>query len=58
MYGNKCWPTKKLFEQRIEVVELCMLRWMCRHTMMDRIKRLGVERRAQGCLIIVKDARK
>ena len=38
MYGTKCWPVKKVFEQRIELTEMRMLRWMCCNTMMDRIR--------------------
>ena len=37
LYGTECWPVKKVFEQRMEVTEMCMLRWMCGNTMMDRI---------------------
>ena len=29
---------KKVFEQRMEVTEMRMLRWMCGNTMMDRIR--------------------
>ena len=38
LYGIKCWPVKKTFEHKMEVTEMLMLRWMCGHTMMDRIK--------------------
>ena len=38
LYGTQCWPVKKVFEQRMEVTEMRMLRWMCVHTMIDRIK--------------------
>ena len=37
LYGTKCWPVKKIFEHKMEVTELRMLRWMCGHTLMDRI---------------------
>ena len=36
-YGSKCWLVKKIFEHKMEVIEMCMLRWMCGHTLMDRI---------------------
>ena len=38
LYGTKCWPIKKVFEQRMEVTGLRMLRWMCGNTMMDKIR--------------------
>ena len=38
LYGTECWPLKKVFEQRMEETEMCMLRWMCGNTMMDRIR--------------------
>ena len=28
LYGTKCWPIKKVFEQRMKVIEMSMLRWM------------------------------
>ena len=38
LYGTKCWPVKKVFEQRKEVIEMCILRCTCGNTMMDRIR--------------------
>ena len=38
LYGTECWLVKKSFEHKMEVTELCMLRWMCGHTLMDRIR--------------------
>ena len=38
LYGIECCPVKKVFEQRMEVTEMRMLRWMCGNTMMDRIR--------------------
>ena len=38
LYGIECWPVKKVFEQRMEVTEMPMLRWMCGKTMLDRIR--------------------
>ena len=35
---SEYWPVKKVFKQRMEVIEMRMLRWMCCSTMMDRIK--------------------
>ena len=38
LYGTECRPVKKIFEHKIEVTEMRMLRWMCRHTLMDRLR--------------------
>ena len=38
MYGTECWPVKKVFEQRMKVTEMCMLRWMRGNIMMKRIR--------------------
>ena len=38
LYGTECKPVMKVFEQRMEVTEMCMLRWMYGNTMMDRIR--------------------
>src|SRR3989304_5901116 len=48
LYGTDCWATKKAQVRKMEVAEMRMLRWMCGHTRMDRIRnevfrdRLGV----------------
>ena len=38
LYGTECWPVKKIFEHKMKVTEMRMLRWMCEHTLMDRIR--------------------
>ncbi|XP_055802220.1 uncharacterized protein LOC129871346 [Solanum dulcamara] len=38
LYGVECWPIKKLHVQKMRVAEMRMLRWMCGHTRMDRIR--------------------
>ena len=38
LFGTECWPVKKVFEYRMKVSEMRMLRWMCGHTMMDKIR--------------------
>ena len=38
LYGTECWPVKKIFEHKMEVTEMRMLKWMCGHTLMDRIR--------------------
>ncbi len=48
LYGTECWTTKYENEQKIRVTEMRMLRWMCGHTRLDRVrnehirKKLGV----------------
>ncbi|XP_070018806.1 uncharacterized protein [Nicotiana sylvestris] len=37
LYAAECWPVKKSHVQKMKVVEMRMLRWMCRHTRKDKI---------------------
>ncbi|GKD49866.1 hypothetical protein Tco_1278842 [Tanacetum coccineum] len=37
LYGSECWRIMKAQADRVEVVELRMLRWTCDKTMLDRI---------------------
>ncbi|XP_070039058.1 uncharacterized protein [Nicotiana tomentosiformis] len=38
LYGAECWPVKKSHVQQMKVAEMRMLRWMCGHTWLDRIR--------------------
>ena len=38
LYGAECWPTKIQHVQQLSVVEIRMLRWICSHTRMDRVR--------------------
>lgn len=38
LYGAECWPTTKAQEQKLKVAEMRMLRWMCGHTRLDKIR--------------------
>ena len=38
LYGTECWPVKKVFEHRMEVTKIRMLRWMRGNTIIDRIR--------------------
>ncbi|KAI5728881.1 hypothetical protein M8J77_001642 [Diaphorina citri] len=38
LYGAETWPIKKRQEDRMNVAEMRMLRWMCGVTRMDRIR--------------------
>ena len=42
LYATECWPVKKVFEQRMDVTTIRMLRWMCGHTMIDKKKKPAV----------------
>ena len=48
LYGVECWPTKRRHVLQISVAEIRMLRWICGHARMDRVRnndihdRLGV----------------
>lgn len=38
LYGLECWPIKKTQIQRLMVTKMKMIRWMCGHTRMGRIR--------------------
>jgi len=38
LYGSELWPLKKTQVQRLMVVEMRMIKWMCGYTRIDRIK--------------------
>ena len=38
LYGAECWHTKIRHVQQPSVTEMRMLRWICGHTRMDRIR--------------------
>nr|XP_033510141.1 uncharacterized protein LOC117274918 [Nicotiana tomentosiformis] len=38
LYGVECWPVKNSYIQKMKVAEMRMLRWMCGHTRMDKIR--------------------
>ena len=48
LYGAECWHTKIRHVQQLSVIEMRMLRWICDHSRMDRVRnddirdRLGV----------------
>jgi len=37
-YGSECWPLKKTQVQRLMVVEMRMVRWMCGFMRIDKIR--------------------
>ena len=38
LYGAECWPTKIRHVQQLSVVEMRLLRWICSHIRMDRVR--------------------
>ena len=38
LYGAQCWPIKKSQVQRMRVAEMRMIRWICGHTRLDKIR--------------------
>ncbi|KAG5619924.1 hypothetical protein H5410_005142 [Solanum commersonii] len=38
LYGAECWPVKNSHVQKMHVMEMRMLRWMCGHTRSDKIR--------------------
>ena len=38
LYRAECWPIKKLHVQRLRVVEMRMIRWICSHMRLDKIR--------------------
>ncbi|XP_057538152.1 uncharacterized protein LOC130815681 [Amaranthus tricolor] len=48
LYETECWPVKKVFKQRIEVTEMRMLRWMCGHTITNRIRNQKFREKLEG----------
>jgi len=36
--GVECWPIKKSHIQRMRVIEMRMIRWICGHTRLDKIR--------------------
>ncbi|XP_070042637.1 uncharacterized protein [Nicotiana tomentosiformis] len=38
LYDAECWAAKNSHTQKMKVEEMRMLRWMCRHTRLDKIR--------------------
>ncbi|XP_070034932.1 uncharacterized protein [Nicotiana tomentosiformis] len=45
LYGAECWPVKNSYVQKMRVVEMRKLRWMCGCTRRDRIKNKAIRDR-------------
>ena len=42
LHGTECWLIKKTQLQRVMVAEMGMIRWMCGHTILDRIRNVMI----------------
>ncbi|XP_070002811.1 uncharacterized protein [Nicotiana sylvestris] len=38
LYGAKCWSVKPYHVEKMKMAEMRMLRWMCRRTMLDKVR--------------------
>ena len=38
LYGTECWAVKKQYVNKMNVVEMRMLRWMCGKTKRDKVR--------------------
>ncbi|XP_070054033.1 uncharacterized protein [Nicotiana tomentosiformis] len=53
LYVAEFWPIKIVHVQKIKVVEMRILRWMCGHTMLDRIRNEVI--RDKMCVAFIED---
>jgi hypothetical protein len=53
LYGAECWPTKRWHVQRLGVVNMHMLRWMCGHTRKDRVRNDDIRDRQSSIVSIM-----
>ena len=51
LYRSECWPLKKMQVQRLMVVKMRMVRWMCGFTRMDGIRNDVIRSLAEVALI-------
>ena len=47
LYGAECWPTKIQHVQQLSVAEMRILRWICGHTRIDRVRNDGIRDRLE-----------
>ncbi|OIT39959.1 histone deacetylase 14 [Nicotiana attenuata] len=45
LYGAECWPVKNSHIQRMKVAVMRMLRWMCGHTKIDKIRNEDIRKK-------------
>nr|KYP34423.1 Retrovirus-related Pol polyprotein LINE-1 [Cajanus cajan] len=54
LYGTECWAAKGKHENKLHVAEMRMLRWMCGHTIKDRIRNECIRESVGVALIVEK----
>ena len=54
---NECWTTKKQHVHKMGVAEMRMLRWMCDHTKLDKIRNEDIRKKIVVAPIEKKDER-
>jgi len=47
MYGLECWPIKKSHVQRMSVAQMRIIRLMCGHTRLDKIRNKVIRGKTQ-----------
>ncbi|XP_070039517.1 uncharacterized protein [Nicotiana tomentosiformis] len=45
LYGAECWPVKNTHIKNMKVAEIRKLRWMCRHTRLDKIRNEDIQKK-------------
>lgn len=51
LYGADCWPVNNSHIQRMKVAEMRMLRWMCGHTRMDKLRNEDIQEKISVALM-------
>ena len=54
LYGSECWTLKRKHEHKMDVAEMRMLKWICGHTIKDRIYNDHIRERVGVTLIAEK----
>lgn len=54
LYGAKYWPVKNFHVQKVHVVEMRMLRWMCGRTRKDKIKNEDIQDKVGVAFVVDK----
>ena len=47
LYGAECWPIKNAHDQKIHVAEMRMLRWMCGHSRIDKVRNESIREKLE-----------
>ncbi|KAK8957379.1 hypothetical protein KSP39_PZI000616 [Platanthera zijinensis] len=47
LYGSECWAVNCVHEQKMGVTEMRMIRWMCGHTRLDKIRNESIREKTE-----------